>query len=99
MTQSQIRLTNIFWRLLLLIWLILNPFAVYSSAAEQSIKYDTCLRLAETNPIKGYKRGLEWYAANGGVAARHCMAVTIFFGGDNLNGASRLEALERDTPK
>ena len=98
MSQPQIRLTNILWRLLPLIWLILKPLAVYSSESEQSIKYDTCLRLAETNPIKGYKRGLEWYAANGGVAARHCMAVSIFFGGDNLNGASRLEALERDIP-
>ena len=99
MSQPQIRLTNILWRLLPLIWLILKPLAVYSSESEQSIKYDACLRLAETNPIKGYKNGLEWYAANGGVAARHCMAVSILFGGDNLNGASRLEALERDIPK
>ena len=99
MSQPQIRLTNISRRLLVLIWLISNPLAVYSSESEQSIKYDACLRLAETNPIKGYKKGLEWYAANGGLAARHCMAVSIFFGGDNLNGASRLEALERDIPK
>ena len=99
MSQTQIRLTNILWRLILSIWLILNPFGVYSSESEQSIKYDACLRLAETNPIKGYKKGLKWYAANGGVAARHCMAAAIFFSGDNLNGASRLEALERDIPK
>ena len=99
MSQTQIRLTNILWRLVLSIWLILNPFGVYSSESEQSIKYDACLRLAETNPIKGYKKGLKWYAANGGVAARHCMAAAIFFSGDNLNGASRLEALERDIPK
>ena len=99
MSQTQIRLTNILWRLILSIWLILNPFGVYSSESEQSIKYDACLRLAETNPIKGYKKGLKWYAANGGVAARHCMAASIFFSGDNLNGASRLEALERDIPK
>ena len=84
---------------LFLTWFILNPIAVHSSESEQSIKYDACLRLAETNPIKGYKKGLEWYAANGGVAARHCMAVSILFGGDNLNGASRLEVLERDIPK
>ena len=78
---------------------MLNPFAVYSSESKESIKYDACLRLAETNPVKGYKTGLEWYAAKGGVAARHCMAVSILFGGDNLNGASRLEVLERDIPK
>ena len=78
MSQTQIRLTNILWRLILSIWLILNPFGVYSSESEQSIKYDACLRLAETNPIKGYKKGLKWYAANGGVAARHCMAASIF---------------------
>ena len=99
MDRSQTRLGNIFLRWLFLTWFILNPFAVYSSESEESIKYDACLRLAETNPVKGYKTGLEWYAANGGVAARHCMAVSILFGGDNLNGASRLEALERDIPK
>ena len=99
MSQTQIRLTNTLWRLILSIWLVLNPFGVYSSESEQSIKYDACLRLAETNPIKGYKKGLKWYAENGGAAARHCMAASIFFSGDNLNGASRLEALERDIPK
>ena len=99
MYQSQTRLGNMLWRWLFLTWFILNPIAVHSSESEQSIKYDACLRLAETNPIKGYKKGLEWYAANGGVAARHCMAVSILFGGDNLNGASRLEVLERDIPK
>ena len=99
MYQSQTRLGNMLRQWLFLTWFILNPIAVHSSESEQSIKYDACLRLAETNPIKGYKKGLEWYAANGGVAARHCMAVSILFGGDNLNGASRLEVLERDIPK
>ena len=78
MSQPQIRLTNISRRLLVLIWLISNPLAVYSSESEQSIKYDACLRLAETNPIKGYKKGLKWYAANGGVAARQYGSVYIF---------------------
>jgi len=99
MSRPQTRIINSLWRLLCLTWFILNPFAVYSSESEQSNKYDACLRLAETNPVKGYKKGLEWFAENGGIAARHCMAVSILFGGDNLNGVSRLELLERDIPE
>ena len=65
----------------------------------QSIKYKACLELAKKNPIKGYASATKWFSLDKGIAARHCMAVSIFYSGDNLNGASRLEILERDIPK
>ncbi|MBT5914301.1 MAG: hypothetical protein HOH59_15950 [Rhodospirillaceae bacterium] len=65
----------------------------------QSIKYKTCLELAKKTPSEGYASATKWFALDKGIAARHCMAVSIFYSGDNLDGASRLEILERDIPK
>ena len=57
------------------------------------------LGVSKNKPIKGYASATKWFSLDKGIAARHCMAVSIFYSGDNFNGASRLEILERDIPK
>lgn len=82
-----------------LIGVLFRSEGIADEYLNQSTKYKTCLELAKKNPIKGYASATKWFSLDKGMAARHCMAVSIFYSGDNLNGASRLEILERDIPK
>lgn len=59
-------------------------------------QYATCITLAEKAPDRGINLALEWQLRGGGVPARHCEAVGLFFAGEYAESAVRLEGIAED---
>lgn len=58
-----------------------------------SESYETCLRLAQTDPNAALETALAWQDMGGGGAAQHCVAVTLFNLGQFAQAAERFEKL------
>lgn len=58
--------------------------------------YEICMRRARINPDQGLETALSWQERGGGVAARHCAAVSLLGLGQFAQAARRLEALAGD---
>jgi len=64
--------------------------------ADQAARYDACLGLIETNPEQAIDRATQWRGqANGGVPARHCLALALAAKGNYAEAATALEATAR----
>ncbi len=59
-------------------------------------RYSTCVALAESAPDRGINMALEWQLAGGGVPARHCEALGLFYGEEYAEAAVRLEGIAED---
>ncbi len=74
----------------------LSAFAQDSGATIDGAKYEKCLMLAEAAPDRGINMALEWQLVNGGVPAKHCEAVGLFFAREYSEAAARLEGIAED---
>ena len=66
------------------------------SDSEQQDRYNLCLNLVEKVPDKGINNALEWQLEGGGVPARHCEALGLFYAGEYSEAAVRLEGIAED---
>lgn len=62
----------------------------------QQDRYSFCLNLVERAPDKGINNALEWQLEGGGVPARHCEALGLFYAGEYSEAAVRLEGIAED---
>ncbi len=70
--------------------------ATAQSAIEDENRYGRCIDTAERAPDRGINLALEWQLEGGGVPARHCEALGLFFAGEYSEAAIRLENLADD---
>ncbi len=63
---------------------------------DQQDRYSLCLDLAEKAPDKGINNALVWQLDGGGVPARHCEALGLFYAGEYSEAAVRLEGIAED---
>ncbi len=63
---------------------------------DQQERYSLCLDLAEKAPDKGINNALVWQLDGGGVPARHCEALGLFYAGEYSEAAVRLEGIAED---
>lgn len=66
------------------------------SEDEQEDRYGVCLDLVEKAPDKGINNALVWQLEGGGVPARHCEALGLFYAGEYSEAAIRLEGIAED---
>lgn len=66
-----------------------------SNDGEQN-RYGRCVNLAEKAPDKGINDALVWQLDGGGVPARHCEALGLFYAGEYSEAAVRLEGIAED---
>lgn len=59
-------------------------------------RYSICLDLVEKAPDKGINNALIWQLDGGGVPARHCEALGLFYAGEYSEAAVRLEGIAED---
>jgi len=62
----------------------------------QEDRYGICLDLVEKAPDKGINNALIWQLEGGGVPARHCEALGLFYAGEYSEAAVRLEGIAED---
>jgi tetratricopeptide (TPR) repeat protein len=62
---------------------------------DDSKKYDTCLKLAHSDPDTAYEDALKWQDAGGGAAAVHCSAVALIQLKHYNAAATKLDGLAR----
>lgn len=77
---------------LLAILVLATPAYAQTSAS----RYQSCIRLVETDPGAAFEEALIWASEGGGAAARHCTALALVAQGAEEEGATRLEALAQD---
>jgi tetratricopeptide (TPR) repeat protein len=61
--------------------------------SEGARRYDACLALARTEPIAAVDAALAWQTQGGGIAAEHCLAVSLIELDQFTEAARRLEDL------
>lgn len=77
--------------------LFASPFAAFAQTAESDeTRYSRCVDTVERAPDRGINLALEWQLEGGGVPARHCEALGLFFAGEFSEAAIRLENLADD---
>lgn len=59
-------------------------------------RYAECAAIAQQAPDKGINAALEWQLQGGGVPARHCEALGLFFAKEYAEAAIRLENIAED---
>ena len=67
-----------------------------SSVREDEDRYARCIQTAERAPDRGINLALEWQLDGGGVPARHCEALGLFYAGEYSEAAGRLESIAED---
>ncbi|HVI53245.1 MAG TPA: hypothetical protein VM661_18705 [Candidatus Sulfotelmatobacter sp.] len=60
-------------------------------------EYKHCIQLARQKPDDGWEEALAWTSLGGGEPARHCAAIALIGLKQYEEGATRLEALARDS--
>lgn len=73
-----------------------SPVIAQTTPDKGEDRYSTCIALAEKAPDRGINMALEWRLDGGGVPARHCEALGLFYGEDYAEAAVRLEAIAED---
>ncbi len=77
--------------------LFASPVGVRAqSTSGEEDRYEACIRVAEQAPDRGINKALEWQLQGGGVPARHCEALGLFFAGEFAEAAIRLEGIAED---
>lgn len=56
-------------------------------------RYQKCLETAEKTPDQGFEDAMQWRDSSGSNAAKHCVAVALFYLGQPAVAADRLEQL------
>lgn len=75
----------------------LLPETVQAQTAESSEeRYAECAAAARQAPDRGINAALEWQLQGGGVPARHCEALGLFFAQEYAEAAVRLENIAED---
>jgi tetratricopeptide (TPR) repeat protein len=59
-------------------------------------RYNECMALARSEPLKTLPVAEKWHAQGGGLAARHCVAMAMFGAGRYTQAAAQFEAIARD---
>ena len=59
----------------------LNPLSPLDTAPDHLKRYDECMTLARSEPLKALPVAEKWHGEGGGLAARHCVAVAMFEAG------------------
>ncbi len=77
-----------------LLFLTGNPSVTAQESDE--IRYGECLDLAERFPDQAINKALIWKSEAGGVPARHCEAVGLFFLREYSEAAIRLQSIAED---
>ncbi|RAU23318.1 hypothetical protein CU669_04050 [Paramagnetospirillum kuznetsovii] len=80
-------------RVILLLPLLLAPFAAKAEVINPKQEYRACLHLARSKPEDGWEEAIAWGSLGGGEPARHCAAVALIGLGKYEEAARRLEAL------
>ena len=77
---------------------VASPFdaSAQSNTREDEDRYGRCVETAERAPDRGINMALEWQLAGGGVPARHCEALGLFYAGEFAEAAGRLETIAED---
>lgn len=77
---------------------VASPFAAsaQSNTREDEDRYGRCIKTAERAPDRGINMALEWQLSGGGVPARHCEALGLFYAGEFSEAAGRLETIAED---
>jgi len=55
-------------------------------------KYNECMNLARSEPLKALPAAEKWHAQGGSLAARHCVATAMFGAGRYTQAAAQFEA-------
>jgi tetratricopeptide (TPR) repeat protein len=58
--------------------------------------YNECMELARAEPLKALPVAEKWHANGGGLAARHCVATSMYGAGRYVQAAAQFEAIARD---
>jgi tetratricopeptide (TPR) repeat protein len=74
----------------------LVPLSPLDSAPDHLKRYDECMTLARSEPLKALPVAEKWHGEGGGLAARHCVAVAMFEAGRYGQAAVQFEAIARD---
>ena len=74
----------------------LNPLSPLDTAPDHLKRYNECMTLARSEPLKALPVAEKWHGEGGGLAARHCVAVAMFEAGRYLPAAAQFEAIARD---
>jgi tetratricopeptide (TPR) repeat protein len=59
-------------------------------------RYNECMALARSEPLKALPAAERWHQQGGGLAARHCVATAMFGAGRHTQAAAQFEAIARD---
>ena len=62
-------------------------------------RYNDCMNLARSEPLKALPAAEKWHAQGGSLAARHCVATAMFGAGRYTQAAAQFEAIARDLGK
>lgn len=75
-----------------------SPDSAFAQAAEKEDeqRYARCVDAAQRAPDRGINQALVWQLDGGGVPARHCEALGLFFAGEYAESAIRLEGIAED---
>lgn len=74
----------------------LPGFGGLGGTGDQLKRYNDCMQLARTEPLRALPVAERWQAAGGGLGARHCAAVAMFEAGRYGQAAEQLESIARD---
>jgi len=84
--------------LFLLLWLAAAPVLAAPAPVrdrDDGERYRQCLALARSDPAQAVDRASEWRANDGGIPARHCLAMAYGATGDFAAAAAELTATAR----
>lgn len=83
---------------LLLVLLPFHAFADEAPSPKVQGQYRDCVALAEADPEAAIAKADAWRIDNGGVPARHCLALAYAAAGEYKNAAEELESVAADIP-
>lgn len=69
---------------------------VVAQSGEDEARYSDCMDLAARTPDKAINKALVWQNEQGGIAARHCEALGLFYLAEYMEAAARLERIAED---
>ncbi len=81
---------------LLLVFLLGVSFPVAAQEIDAKKEYARCVKLAKSNPQKGFDAAIAWVGLGGGDAAKHCLAVSLLELKLYKEAATRLETLAQE---
>ncbi len=74
----------------------LRPTPDLATTPEEVVRYQQCLKDAEKNPSDTFENAMAWRDTSGSNAAKHCVAVALFYLDQPAEAANRLEEMAID---